>query len=66
MANTNNIRRIMRLPEVIKTTGYRRASIYNLMKSGKFPRARSIGARAVGWDSQEIYDWVTERLDAVQ
>ncbi|WP_338585941.1 AlpA family phage regulatory protein [Pseudomonas sp. MAG733B] len=66
MQNANNFRRIMRLPEVIEATGYRRASIYNLMKTGKFPRARSIGARAVGWDSQEIHIWITERLDAAQ
>ncbi|NWL17765.1 AlpA family transcriptional regulator [Pseudomonas umsongensis] len=66
MQNANNFRRIMRLPEVIEATGYRRASIYNLMKTGKFPRARSIGARAVGWDSQEIHNWITERLDAAQ
>ena len=33
------------------------------MKEGKFPQARRIGMRAVGWDSLEIEQWVVERLD---
>lgn len=56
-------RYIMRLPEVIHTTGYKRSSIYHLMKDGRFPRARSLGARAVGWDSSEVHAWVDSRLD---
>lgn len=56
-------RHILRLNEVIRRTGFRRAHIYNLMKIGKFPHARRIGLRAVGWDSQEIEQWIAARLD---
>lgn len=55
-------RHIMRREEVERKTGFKRAHIYNLMKEGKFPQAKRIGLRAVGWDSQEIEQWVVERL----
>lgn len=57
-------RYIMRRDEVEKRTGFKRAHIYNLMKEGKFPLARRIGMRAVGWDSAEIDRWIAERLRA--
>ncbi|SMF65937.1 MULTISPECIES: AlpA family transcriptional regulator [unclassified Pseudomonas] len=55
-------RHIMRREEVERKTGFKRAHIYNLMKEGKFPQAKRIGLRAVGWDSLEIEQWVSERL----
>ncbi len=55
-------RHIMRREEVERKTGFKRAHIYNLMKEGKFPQAKRIGLRAVGWDSLEIERWVGERL----
>ncbi|MNY05548.1 Prophage CP4-57 regulatory protein (AlpA) [compost metagenome] len=55
-------RHIMRRHEVERKTGFKRAHIYNLMKEGKFPQAKRIGLRAVGWDSLEIERWITERL----
>uniref|UniRef100_UPI003C7E64B2 AlpA family transcriptional regulator n=1 Tax=Pseudomonas veronii TaxID=76761 RepID=UPI003C7E64B2 len=55
-------RHIMRRDEVEHKTGFKRAHIYNLMKDGKFPQAKRIGLRAVGWDSLEIEQWIVERL----
>jgi prophage regulatory protein len=55
-------RHIMRRDEVERKTGFKRAHIYNLMKEGKFPQAKRIGLRAVGWDSLEIEQWIIERL----
>lgn len=55
-------RRVMRLPEVIKATGYKRSAIYQLMQEGKFPKSKSLGARAVGWASDEIKAWIDARL----
>ncbi|MFJ3008093.1 helix-turn-helix transcriptional regulator [Pseudomonas fluorescens] len=52
----------MRLPEVMHVTGYKRSSIYQMMQEGRFPQARSIGMRAVGWSSEEIQGWVDARL----
>ncbi|NUT85055.1 AlpA family phage regulatory protein [Pseudomonas corrugata] len=53
---------IMRREEVERKTGFKRSHIYSLMKEGKFPQAKRIGLRAVGWDSMEIQQWVLERL----
>nr|WP_236409497.1 AlpA family phage regulatory protein [Pseudomonas gessardii] len=53
----------MRLPEVKASTGFGRAWIYQLMSEGKFPKARRIGARAVGWPSDEIEQWVNDRME---
>ena len=55
-------RRILRRSEVEARTGFKRAHIYNLMKEGKFPKAKRLGVRAVGWDSEEIEQWIAERL----
>ena len=57
------IRCILRLPQVMEITGYKRSSIYEMMKHSMFPKSRRIGARAVGWDSIEIDDWVNSILD---
>jgi prophage regulatory protein len=56
-------KRILRLPQVIQKTGYRRSSIYAQMEKGTFPAARKLGPRAVGWDAQEIDEWIQKRLD---
>jgi prophage regulatory protein len=56
-------RRIYRLQQVMDATGFGRAWIYELMKRGEFPKARKIGARAVGWPSDQIDQWVSDRLE---
>lgn len=63
IVNTTPPRRIMRLPQVQAATGFGRAWIYALMAEGKFPKARKIGTRAVGWPSDEVEQWVTDRLE---
>ncbi len=55
-------RRILRRDEVERKTGFKRAHIYALMKDGKFPKAMRLGVRAVGWDSAEIDQWISDRL----
>lgn len=55
-------RRILRRVEVEKKTGFKRSQIYNLMKEGKFPQSIRLGVRAVGWSSEEIEQWISERL----
>lgn len=55
--------RIMRLPEVMTLTGYKRSSIYLLMSRGQFPKHHRIGLRAVGWNSQDIERWINEQLE---
>jgi prophage regulatory protein len=56
-------KRILRLPKVKYKTGYGRSSIYDMMAKGTFPKCRKLGPRAVGWDSQEIDEWIQKKLD---
>jgi prophage regulatory protein len=57
-------RRILRLPAVKSATGLGRTKIYDLMKEGRFPKARRIaGAHVVGWDSLEVEAWISEQLE---
>lgn len=63
--SSNTPRRILRLQDVKTATGFSRSHIYNLMASGQFPKAYKIGARAIGWDSREIEQWIDQRLGAL-
>lgn len=40
--------RIMRLKEVMDTTGLKRSAIYKAISEGRFPKQVSLGARAAG------------------
>ena len=61
MNQTNNPPRVMRMSEVTQAVGLSRASIYRLVKLGKFPRPFKIGISAVGFDLAEINFWLFER-----
>ena len=52
----------IRLPEVIKRTGYCRTSIYEKIAEGTFPAPIKLGPRAVAWVSEEIEKWMDERV----
>ena len=54
--------RILRLPEVMERVGLKRASIYQQMAEGSFPKQVSLGARAVGWVESEVDAWVVGRI----
>ncbi len=54
--------RILRLSAVINRVGLRRASIYQKMNQGSFPKSISLGIRAVGWVESEIDAWVQMRI----
>lgn len=54
--------RLIRRAEVIARVGLCKASIYNRMNSGEFPRPISIGGGRVAWLESDIDNWITERL----
>jgi prophage regulatory protein len=58
--------RLIRLPEVEKLTGLRRAHIYGLARRGLFPRPVKIGARASAWRESLVRDWINERIQLAQ
>ena len=55
---------ILRLPEVKKSTGLSRSTIYLRISEGMFPKPVSLGGRAVGWLEAEIQDWLQQRIEA--
>ncbi|AFT71460.1 Phage transcriptional regulator, AlpA [Alloalcanivorax dieselolei B5] len=57
------IMRIMRLKEVMDTTGLKRSAIYKAISEGRFPKQVSLGARAAGWVADEIESWIMERIE---
>jgi len=56
--------RILRLPEVMARVGLKRASIYQHVAAGTFPKQIALGIRAVGWLESEIDAWLTARVQA--
>jgi prophage regulatory protein len=46
--------RLILLPEVIRRTGIPRATIYEMMRDGLFPKPVQLTARRVAWVESEI------------
>jgi len=55
---------IMRLPEVRRTTGLSRSTLYMRIAEGKFPRPINLGGRAVGWLQSEVEAWLERQVEA--
>ena len=53
--------RLLRRPEVEALTGLKRATIYQKMAMGDFPRPINIGRRAVAWPLSVIDGWIQAR-----
>ena len=54
-------RRLLRMPEVLERTGVSKATIYRLIRAGKFPKPVELGVRAVGGDAHSIDEWIEAR-----
>ncbi|ENW4921158.1 helix-turn-helix transcriptional regulator [Salmonella enterica] len=55
--NTTN-QSLIRLPEVLKRTGFGKAWSYRLISEGRFPAPVKIGTRAVAFVESEIDEWI--------
>lgn len=55
--------RIIRLKEVIDSTGLARSTIYKYVAEGTFPKPVSLGDRCVGWVDSEVHDWILARIE---
>lgn len=58
----NKPKRLLRLPDVITKTGFKRSSIYAFIKQGKFPAPKLLGVRAIGWVEADIDAWIDGRV----
>lgn len=54
---------IMRRKQVEARTGLSRSTIYQRMADGSFPKAVSLGPRAVGWIESEVSDWLAAQVE---
>ncbi|WP_372880293.1 AlpA family transcriptional regulator [Psychromonas sp.] len=50
--------RLIRLKEVMSTTGLSRSSIYKYIGEDRFPASVSLGDRAVAWVESEVLNWM--------
>lgn len=54
----------LRDPEVRKTSGLSKSTIWRKEKEGTFPKRRKLSANSVGWLRSEINAWLTSREPA--
>jgi len=55
--------KVLRIKDVIETTGLSRSSIYELQSKKQFPRSVKLCRGAVGWLASEIQGWIAERAE---
>ncbi|QLC72376.1 AlpA family transcriptional regulator [Pseudomonas sp. LPB0260] len=55
--------RIIRLKEVIESTGLARSTIYKYILEGTFPKPVPLGERCVGWVESEVHDWILAKIE---
>jgi predicted DNA-binding transcriptional regulator AlpA len=53
---------ILRLRDVIHTTGLGRSSLYKFSSLGKFPSAITLGGMSVGWNTTTVNQWIAQRI----
>ena len=54
----------LRLPDVKRSTGLSRSTIYLRITKGTFPRPVSLCGRAVGCLEAEVQQWLERRIEA--
>lgn len=55
--------KVLRLHQVMETTGLSRSTVYKYISEGAFPKPLSLGERCVGWLESEVHDWLLTRLE---
>lgn len=55
--------RLIRLNEVIDSTGLSRSTLYRFISEGIFPKPVPLGDRSVGWVDSEVHDWILARIE---
>lgn len=54
--------KIIRLPEVMKTTGLARSTIYEKMSAKVFPSSIALGPKSVGWLEADVQRWIGDKV----
>jgi prophage regulatory protein len=53
--------RLMRIADVVQSTGLSRMTIYRLERAGEFPARRRLGRNSVAWLDNDIATWIDSR-----
>ena len=53
--------RLMRIADVVHSTGLSRMTIYRLERAGEFPARRRLGRNSVAWLDNDITAWIDSR-----
>lgn len=53
----------IRLPKVMELVGLSQTSIYEMAKTGRFPKQVKLGGRAVAWVKSEVLAWSKQKID---
>lgn len=56
--------RLERLPDVCARTGLSKASVYRLIRNGKFPAPFPLTGRTRAWDSAAVDAWIAACIAA--
>ncbi|WP_297923370.1 AlpA family phage regulatory protein [Metallibacterium sp.] len=59
-----DIVRLLRLAVVLELTGLGRTTVFDYVRLGKFPAPVPLTATARAWRSDEIENWIAERIAA--
>ncbi len=52
---------LWRLPQVRNEIGLGKTAIYQMVRTGQFPRPRRLGARSVAWRRKDVEGWIASR-----
>ena len=58
--------KIIRLQEVVESTGLAKSTIYKKMAVSEFPDSISLGSKAVGWLESDVQKWIEGRIQSSQ
>ncbi len=57
--------KLLRLPIVEQTVGFRKSQIYALVRANKFPKPLQIGRMSL-WPASAVHQWVQDRIQEAQ
>lgn len=56
------MKKLLKLPEVIKKTCMCRTTIYSMINEGKFPKQIKLRERSVAWVEEEVDNWIKDKI----
>jgi prophage regulatory protein len=56
-------RRMLSIRQVLDLVPFSRATLYNEMEAGRFPKSREIAPRRIAWYEDDVKEW-QQALDA--